>query len=142
VALKSESFQSDFDGKLMIKIYREKGEELSSIPLINRAQMIIAKYKDDPKAMTAGTIFPPISNQEVNRNLKIIQEVCEISKKITFHLARHTFATVVTLKNGVPIETISKMLGHTKISTTKIYAEVDDEKIKNDMERVERQFNY
>jgi len=104
--------------------------------------MIIAKYKDDPKAMTAGTIFPPISNQEVNRNLKIIQEVCEISKKITFHLARHTFATVVTLKNGVPIETISKMLGHTKISTTKIYAEVDDEKIKNDMERVERQFNY
>jgi len=82
-------------------------------------------------------VFPPISNQEVNRNLKIIGEVCEIKKNMTFHLARHTFATAITLKNGVPIETISKMLGHTKISTTEIYAAVNDEKIMSDMALVE-----
>jgi site-specific recombinase XerD len=142
MSLKPECFQHDFGRKSMLKIYREKTGELCSIPLLNPAQMIISKYENEPKAIMAGTIFAPISNQDVNRNLKIIQEVCEISKRMTFHLARHTFATVVTLKNGVPIETISKMLGHTKISTTKIYAEVDDQKIKNDMARVESKFNY
>jgi len=73
--------------------------------------------------------FSRISNQEVNRSLKIIAEVCSIKKHLTFHLARHTFATTVTLMNGVPIETISKMLGHTKLSTTMIYAKVTQSKI-------------
>jgi site-specific recombinase XerD len=136
VVLKPENFQTSELGTIL-KIYREKSDELSSVPLLGPASLIIKKYKNHPQALMAGTVFPPISNQEVNRNLKIIAEVCEINKNMTFHLARHTFATAVTLKNGVPIETISKMLGHTKISTTEIYAAVDDEKIMSDMALVE-----
>ena len=137
-SLKSEDFHTENNGKQMIEIYRKKTDELSSIPLLDIARPIIEKYRLLPKAIIAGTIFPPISNQELNRNLKIIAEVCEINTNMTFHLARHTFATVITLKNGVPMETVSKMLGHTKISTTKIYASVDDEKIMEDMAQAER----
>jgi integrase len=79
------------------------------------------------------TVFPRVSNQEVNRSLKILAEICGIQKYLTSHLARHTFATTVTLMNGVPIETISKMLGHTKISTTMLYAKVTQTKIGMDM---------
>ena len=74
----------------------------------------------------------------MNRSLKIIGEVCGIIKYMSFHLARHTFATAITLKNGVPIETVSKMLGHKKLTTTQIYADVDEEKLNKDMSNVER----
>jgi site-specific recombinase XerD len=79
------------------------------------------------------TVFPHVTNQEVNRSLKIIAEVCGIQKYLTFHLARHTFATTIALMNGVPIETISKLLGHTKLSTTMIYAKVTQTKVGMDM---------
>ena len=79
-------------------------------------------------------LFPVPSNQKVNSYLKEIAGVCGIDKDLTFHMARHTFATTVTLANGVPIETVSKMLGHTNIQTTQIYARVIDTKINNDME--------
>ncbi len=79
------------------------------------------------------TVFPYITNQEVNRSLKVIAEVCSIPKRLTFHLARHTFATTVTLANNVPIESISKMMGHTKLATTMIYAKVVNTKISKDM---------
>ena len=69
----------------------------------------------------------------MNDNLKVIQELAGISKSLTTHLARHTFATTVTLGNGVPIETVSRMLGHTKLSTTQVYAKVLDNKIASDM---------
>ncbi|MEJ7678717.1 MAG: tyrosine-type recombinase/integrase [Segetibacter sp.] len=68
--------------------------------------------------MAEGSLFPKISNQQLNGYLKEMADVCGIEKNLTFHLARHTFATTVTLSNGVPIESVSKMLGHTKISTT------------------------
>src|SRR6185312_12384283 len=103
VVLRSENFHISEFGTIL-KIYREKSDELSSVHLLGPASMIIDKYKNHPQALMAGTVFPPISNQEVNRSLKIIGEVCEINKNMTFHLARHTFATAVTLKNGVPIE--------------------------------------
>lgn len=73
--------------------------------------------------------------------MKVIAAVCGITKELNFHLARHTFATAVTLKNGVPIETVSKMLGHRKISTTQTYAEVDEKKIGADMSGVEKRLN-
>jgi site-specific recombinase XerD len=69
----------------------------------------------------------------MNRSLKLIGEICEIKKRLTFHLARHTFATTLTLLNGVPIESISKLLGHTKLSTTMVYAHVMQSKIGIDM---------
>lgn len=137
MALKPTNFESDAYGNLWCKIYRQKSEELSPVPVLKFAAELLLKYKDHPKAIRKGAIFPYISNQELNRNLKIIGETCDITKYMSFHLARHTFATAVTLKNGVPIETVSKMLGHTKITTTQIYADVDEEKIVEDMAGVE-----
>jgi len=70
----------------------------------------------------------------MNAYLKEVGDLCEVDKELTFHLARHTFATTVTLAKGVPIETVSKMLGHTNIKTTQIYARITDSKISNDMQ--------
>lgn len=137
ITLKPDHFEKDINGYIWCKIYRQKSAEQSRIPVLTAAQFLLGKYKNHPKAITKGTIFPYVSNQEVNRNLKIIGEICGITRYMSFHLARHTFATVVTLKNGVPLETVSKMLGHTKLSTTQIYAEVDEDKIATDMEKVE-----
>ncbi|WP_414617427.1 site-specific integrase [Dyadobacter sp. 32] len=80
-----------------------------------------------------GRLLPVLSNQKTNAYLKEIAELCRINKHLTFHLARHTFATTVTLTNGVPIESVSKMLSHTSIKTTQIYAKIVDRKISDDM---------
>ena len=104
------------------------------IPVLPAAMAIITKYKNDPKALIQNRLFPNISNQKLNSYLKEIADICGITKNLTFHLARHTFATTVTLTNGVPIETVSKMLGHTNIKTTQIYARITDRKISNDMQ--------
>ena len=92
---------------------------------------LIKKYEDfdNPK----GTLLPVLSNQKTNSYLKEIADLCEIQKKLTFHVARHTFATTVTLSNGVPIESVSKMLGHRSIKITQHYAKVLDEKLSEDM---------
>ena len=83
--------------------------------------------------MNTGSILPILSNQKMNAYLKEIADVCGINKELTFHIARHTFATTVTLSNGVPIETVSKMLGHTNLKTTQHYAKILDKKISEDM---------
>jgi len=77
-----------------------------------------------------------ISNQKLNSYLKEIADLCGIEKNLTFHLARHTFATTVTLCNGVPLETVSKMLGHSKITTTQVYAKVVEKKVSEDMQNL------
>jgi len=115
-----------------IKTTRAKTDTPVNVPLLKPAQLLLEKFSDNDVAKR-DTVFPYVSNQEVNRSLKIIAEICGIQKYLTFHLARHTFATTVTLMNGVPIETISKMLGHTKISTTMQYAKVTQTKIGLDM---------
>ncbi|MBC7391170.1 MAG: tyrosine-type recombinase/integrase [Opitutaceae bacterium] len=92
------------------------------------------KYKDHPACLAHGTIFPSISNQRLNSYLKEIGDICEIDKNLTFHLARHTFATTITLTNGVPIETVSKMLGYNSIRTTQIYAKVVERKVSDDLQ--------
>ena len=79
-----------------------------------------------------------ITNIKTNAYLKEIADVCEIKKNLTFHMARHTFATTITLTNGVPIETVSNMLGHSKITTTQIYAKVLENKVSEEMERLEK----
>jgi site-specific recombinase XerD len=86
-------------------------------------------------------IFPTISNQKLNSYLKEIADCCGITKNLTFHMARHTFATTVTLSNGIPIETVSKMLGHTKLTTTQIYAKIIDKKISEDMQILKNKFS-
>lgn len=90
--------------------------------------------KNNPKSLADGSLFPRISNQRLNGYLKEMADVCKIDKNLTFHLARHTFATTVTLCNGVPIESVSKMLGHTKITTTQVYAKVIESKLSDDMQ--------
>lgn len=121
------------DGEFWVRTFRQKTETPVNTPLLPKAVEIIKKYKGNIRAEVSNTIFPVISNQKVNSYLKEIADLCGIKKNITFHLARHTFATTVTLSNGVPIETVSRMLGHTKIATTQIYAKVLEKKISEDM---------
>ena len=87
-----------------------------------------------PPSASKGLALPVLSNQKMNSYLKEIADLCQINKEITFHKARHTFATTVTLSNDVPIETVSKMLGHTNIKTTQHYAKLLDTRVGSDME--------
>ena len=130
--LKKEHLVRKDDGTLWIITYRRKIGTRSPIPLLQQAQTILEKYKGLLPDSNQH-LLPVISNQKMNAYLKEIGEVCCIEKNLTFHLARHTFATTITLTNGVPIETVSKMLGHTSLKTTQIYAKVVDTKIQEDM---------
>jgi site-specific recombinase XerD len=130
--LRPQQILTGIDKIKWIKTTRAKTDTPVNVPLLRSAQVILEKFTGEDFAKR-DTVFPGVSNQEVNRSLKILAEICGIQKYLTFHLARHTFATTVTLMNGVPIETISKMLGHTKISTTMIYAKVTQTKIGMDM---------
>ena len=121
------------DGNLWIFTNRQKTNTPSRIPLLPQAQEIIERYKANPKCICEGKILPVVSNQKMNAYLKEIADVCGITKKLTFHIARHTFATTITLSNGVPIETVSKMLGHRDIKITQHYAKILDKKISEDM---------
>lgn len=121
------------DGSKWIKIKRTKTDTPSSIPILPEAERILKKYADYPQKEIVNKLLPVASNQKVNAYLKEIAVGCKIKKTLTFHLARHTFATTVTLSRGVPIETVSKMLGHTNLSTTQHYAKVLDLKISRDM---------
>ena len=112
---------------------RQKTGTTVKVPLLEKAKELIAKYENHPITVITGTLFPVITNEKLNSYLKEVANFCGIKKNLTFHMARHTFATTVTLTNGVPIETVSKMLGHTKISTTQIYARVIERKVSDDM---------
>ena len=102
--------------------------------------MIIDKYADHPKSNNEDRLLPILTNQKMNAYLKEIAAVCEIEKDLTFHIARHTFATTVTLTNGVPIESVSKMLGHKNLRTTQHYAKVLDKKVSEDMKILRDKF--
>lgn len=132
--LKPEDIHLGNDGNHWIITSRQKTGNPLRIPILPKAWQIVEKYIDHPRSRFNGTIFPVISNQKLNSYLKEVADFCNISKNLTFHLARHTFATSVTLSNGVPIETVSKMLGHTSLKTTQIYARIVDSKIAKDME--------
>ncbi|KAA8476828.1 site-specific recombinase XerD [Arcticibacter tournemirensis] len=126
------------DGEDWIKILRQKTNIPVNTPILPQAKQIMEKYQDHYRSAKLDTIFPVFSNQKVNSYLKEIADLCGIKKTLTFHIARHTFATTVTLSNGVPIETVSKMLGHTKVATTQIYARVLEQKISDDMRRLRK----
>ena len=126
------------DGNDWLITSRQKTDTDVRIPLLPQAEELIKKYQDHPKAVNQGTLFPVISNQKTNAYLKEIADLCNINKAITFHIARHTFATTVTLSNGVPIESVSKMLGHTTIRSTQVYAKVVEQKLSEDMQNLKR----
>lgn len=121
------------DGNLWIETNRKKTATPVKVPLLPQALEIIEKYKGDYRTSITKTLLPVLSNQKVNSYLKEIAYLSKIKKHLTFHMARHTFATTVTLTNGVPLETVSKLLGHTKLTTTQIYARVIEKKVSEDM---------
>ena len=131
--LRPEDIHRGIDGNQWIITSRKKTDTPLRIPLLPKALEIVEKYRNNPRSIFNGTIFPVISNQKLNSYLKEIADLCGISKNLTFHLARHTFATTVTLSNGVPIETVSKILGHTSIKTTQVYGRILDARISSDM---------
>jgi site-specific recombinase XerD len=128
------------DGGRWIYTHRQKTETASRIPLLPIPEEIIQKYATHPICLNEERLLPILSNQKMNAYLKEIADVCGINKELTFHIARHTFATTVTLSNGVPIETVSKMLGHTNLKTTQHYAKILDIKISNDMMLLKEKF--
>lgn len=133
--LEYNHIQHSFDENIWIRKKREKTGVQSNILLLEVPKMILKKYQ----GMLPNNIdLPVISNQRLNGYLKEIADICGIEKNLTFHLARHTFATTVTLAKGVPMETVSKMLGHTSLKTTQIYARITDQKIGHDMQELSK----
>lgn len=124
------------DGEYWLSTIRQKTGTRESVPLLPLPMEIINRYKDHPECTKHNKLLPVNSNQKYNAYLKEIADLCGINKNLTSHMARHTFATTVTLSNGVPLETVSRMLGHTKISTTQIYAKVLDNKVSSDMQQL------
>ncbi len=129
------------DGEKWIFTHRQKTESASKIPILPVTQMIIDKYENHPQCHNENKLLPILSNQKMNAYLKEIAAICEIEKELTFHIARHTFATTVTLTNGVPIESVSKMLGHKNLRTTQHYAKVLDKKVSEDMKILKDKFS-
>jgi site-specific recombinase XerD len=128
------------DGEKWIFTHRQKTESASKIPILPVTQLIIDKYESHPQCNNEDKLLPILSNQKMNAYLKEIAAICEIEKELTFHIARHTFATTVTLTNGVPIESVSKMLGHKNLRTTQHYAKVLDRKVSEDMKILKDKF--
>ena len=131
VNLRADEIRENFDGELWIMTKRQKTGVKVNVPLLEIPKMILNKYRDK---LPNGRILPVMSNQKLNAYLKEIADVCGIPKKLTFHMARHTFATTFTTSKGIPLETVSRMLGHTNLRTTAIYARVTDDKVGNDMQ--------
>lgn len=135
--LTEDNVKTAFDGHQWIMTSRQKTNVPSNIRLLEIPLEIIEKYKGKQKD---GKLFPVCSNQKMNEYLKEIATICGIDKPVTCHMRRHTFGTTVTLANGVPIETVSKMLGHTDIRTTQIYAKIVDRKLSTDMDNLARNY--
>jgi site-specific recombinase XerD len=131
--LKGSELERDPNGTLWVKTRRQKTKVKSQIPLLNVPKAIIEKYCDLSILMAESKVLPVFSNQKLNAYLKEIQMMARLEKNLTFHVARHTFATTVTMTNGVPIESVAKMMGHKNIKTTQHYARIVDSKINNDM---------
>ena len=134
--LSSNHIQKGSDGNDWIIIDRTKTESRCRIPLLPAAKEVLKKYENHPIALSNARLLPIYSNQKMNSYLKELADICGIQKNLSMHVARHTFATSVTLTNGVPLETVSKMLGHTSLKTTQIYARIVDSKISTDMNQL------
>ena len=138
--LTRSEISTGIDGEKWIFTHRQKTETASRIPLLQPALEILDRYKDHPYCVNKDRLLPVPCNQKMNAYLKEIADLCQISKKFTTHTARHTFATTVTLTNGVPIETVSKMLGHKNLKTTQHYAKILDRKVSEDMKSLREKF--
>ncbi|WP_161888556.1 site-specific integrase [Pontibacter russatus] len=128
-SLRSENIGLGIDGSEWIFINRKKTGNVCRIPLLAPAKAILIKYQHHPKVVESGNLLPLPSNQKYNAYLKEVADLCSISKNLTTHIGRHTFATTVALQNGVSMEVVKEILGHNNITTTQIYAKVNDDLI-------------
>jgi site-specific recombinase XerD len=130
-----------FDSKSSgyIHFYRTKTNHPAFIPLLPQSMEILDKYINQNNS---GKIFPMLSNQKTNAYLKELADICGIKKKLTYHVARHSFAVTICLENGIPIETLSKILGHTNLRVTQAYAKITHKKVMNDMQALKDRLEY
>ena len=133
--LTSSNLIQDSNGQYWIKTDRAKTGIRANVPVLPPTQKIIDKYKDSETGL-----IPKLSNQKMNAYLKEIADLCGIEKKLTWYVARHTFATTVTLGNGIKIENVSSMMGHTNIKQTQHYAKVLDSSVMDDMSKLMTKF--
>ena len=131
------------DGTVWIRTQRKKTGVEYNIPLMDLPRQILKRYENH---CHGGMLLPVPNLCTINDKLKEIARICGIKRHVTFHMARHTFASEITLSQGVPIETVSRMLGHTSVKTTQIYAKITNEKIEEDMksleQRIEERFKF
>jgi site-specific recombinase XerD len=139
--LKELHINIGIDGRRWIFIHRQKTKKLSRIPLLEIPEQILAQYKDHPVVTNKDHLLPILSNQKMNSYLKEIADVCGIQKNLTFHIARHTFATTVTLNNGITIEAVSYMLGHSSLKQTHHYAKVKEKMVSLEMQKLRSKQN-
>jgi len=139
--LKRSEIVIGIDGEKWLISKRQKTDIVARIPLLPPALAIIDRYANHLQCLQDGRVLPVLSNQKMNAYLKEIADLCSIKKNLTYHIARHTFATTVTLGNGVPMETVSKMLGHRNLRTTQLYARVLDKKISDDMKTLRGKYS-
>ena len=133
--LRASQIETNSEGKRYIRKARQKTEVESLIPLHPIAEQILALYTKE-KSKGDYKVFPDtMSKDKLSKHLKAIGLACGIRTPLTWHCARHTFGTL-TLEAGIPIESIAKMMGHSSIASTQIYAQITDQKIAKDMERV------
>lgn len=140
IKLKKPDLVKGEDGGLWLETHRVKNNNRVRVPLLSPALKLIDHYKDYPRILDEDFLLPKISNQKANAYLKEITRELSWTKRLTFHCARHTFATTVTLTNGVPIETVGQMLGHKNIRSTQIYARVTDTKVSRDMKPLKKRY--
>jgi site-specific recombinase XerD len=141
ILLTPQNLVIGIDKKFWIITRREKNGNQVKVPLLAKAMNLLEEYRNNEECQIKNSLLPTITNQKANSYLKEIAAKCGVKKNLTFHLARHTFATTVALSNGVPIETVSKILGHKKLSTTQIYAKVIERKVGEDMELLQQKLN-
>ena len=133
--LTAANLETADDGTTWVKAARDKTGVSFEIPLLDLPLHIIDKYRD---IASDGKLLPIYGNSELNKGLKLLAAACGIDRKLTFHMARHTYATEITLSHGVPMETVSRMLGHSRVNTTQIYAQVTDNKIDTDTQSLDK----
>lgn len=131
VSITQENLSTDEEGKLWLKYRRKKNEHLGRVKLLPEAIALIEKYKDEDRE----TLFPPQHYRTLRGNMKALHIMANISQDLVYHMGRHSFASLITLEEGVPIETISRMLGHQNIKTTQIYARVTPKKLFEEMDK-------
>ena len=135
--LKAKNIQLE-NGQYWIRTRRLKTNVITNVPLLEKPKAILLNYNSKLHELADNDlVFPILSNQKTNDYLKIIALHCGITKNLHFHLARHSFATTVLLTNGVPIESVSSMLGHKRIATTQHYAKMVDKKLEEDMQKLQ-----